>query len=76
MTRADFIPLIIAALNQLGGSARIFEVCRHVYQNNTVRITQDPRVLFTWQYDIRWAAQSLRDQNVITSTPHGFWTLV
>ena len=35
-------------------------------------------LFFTWQYDIRWAAQRLRDQRVFVpnaGAPQGFWQL-
>lgn len=74
MKRNDFLPLIIAALIANGGSLKISDVCEYVWIHNNQRIMTS-KVLYTWQYDIRWAANELRRQEVIKSDPRGYWTL-
>ena len=76
MKRDDFMPLIIEALHANHGSLKIHEVCKSVWNNNSARIIQSQQVLYTWQYDIRWAANKLRRQNKIISKPRGYWTLI
>lgn len=75
MKRDDFMPLIMAALNANGGSLKISEVCEFVWINYNARISMS-QVLYTWQYDIRWAANKLRRQNKIKSDPRGSWTII
>jgi len=74
MKRNDFMPLIMAALIANGGSLKISEVCEYVWTHNNQKIMLS-QVLYTWQYDIRWAANELRRQNFIKSEPRGYWTI-
>lgn len=52
---------VLEALRQLGGSGSIVQVCQRVWQmhENDLRASGD--LFYTWQYDIRWAAQYLRN---------------
>jgi hypothetical protein len=75
MTRNELMPMIIEALRANGGSAKIYEVCKHVWDKNNSKISAGGKMLYTWQYDIRWAANQLRRQNKIESLPRGFWSL-
>lgn len=76
MQRENLIKYILEALNELNGSARIWEICKHVWSNHLQQeLTPADKEYYTWQYDIRWAAQVLRDDNVITSEPRGYWSL-
>lgn len=47
-----------------GGSASIPEVCKHIWQNHENDLRNMGDTFFTWQYDVRWAAQQLRDDGV------------
>lgn len=62
LTREDFKPLISEALVELGGEAAIFQVSKYVWDNYHHKISKSEKLLYTWQYDIRWAAQQLRDE--------------
>jgi hypothetical protein len=65
MTREDLQPLIIAALKANGGRARVYQVCKYVWDNHEDQIRLSGKLLYTWQYDIRWAAQLLRDAGIL-----------
>lgn len=49
------------ALGALGGRAEIIAVAKHVWANHEADL-KDGDQFFTWQYDMRWAAQTLRDK--------------
>ena len=65
MTREDFKPWIMEALNAHDGKAEIFQVSRFIWDNYQHRISLDKKILYTWQYEIRWAALGLRDDGLI-----------
>ena len=61
MTRDDLMPLVIEALRANGGRARVVDVCRHIWTHHEAELKASGDLLYTWQYDVRWAAQKLRD---------------
>lgn len=65
MTRHDFKPWIMEALDSNGGRAGIFQIARFIWDNYHHKISRDKKILYTWQYEMRWAAQSLKDDGLI-----------
>jgi hypothetical protein len=58
---------VLEALSELGGSGSVVDVCEVIWRRHEphLRVTRD--LFFTWQYDVRWAAQELRDAGELTS---------
>ena len=78
ITRDDMKPWIIAALKAHGSKARVVQVCKYIWDHyeNEIRAAGD--LLYTWQYDVRWAAQNLRDEGILKSmegNKRGPWEL-
>jgi len=79
ITRDTLVDWVHEALEGLGGSAKIPEVAKYIWEHHEaeLRAAEEP-LFYTWQYDIRWAAQKLRD-NGLLSTPgsqeRGRWIL-
>lgn len=48
-----------------GGSAWPREVSKYVWDNYEKELKDAGDILYTWQYDIRWAAQQLRNEGVL-----------
>ncbi len=70
--------LIVEALNSLEGSASLIAVCRYVWTTYGAELERSGDLLFTWQYDIRWAATRLRKSGVLKQknySPRGVWEL-
>jgi hypothetical protein len=44
-----------------GGSAQPIDVAKHIRSNHEAELRISGDLFFTWQYDMRWAAQRLRD---------------
>ena len=65
LTREDLQDLVIEALKANGGKARIFEVCKYIWDNYEKELKASDKLLYTWQYDVRWAAQALRDSGAL-----------
>lgn len=69
---------ILEALRQLGGSATIVQVCQRVWQMHEGDLQEAGDLFFTWQYDIRWAAQHLRNSGrlrPVNGDRHRRWEL-
>jgi hypothetical protein len=77
-TKYDLETWIVNALRALGGEAPIARICEHVWRAHEEELRASGDLFFTWQYDIRWAAQRLRDQRVLVpdgQAPRGSWRL-
>jgi len=64
-TREDLQDWVVEALHHHGGSARVFDVCKYIWDKYESELKRSGRLLYTWQYDVRWAAQKLRDSGVM-----------
>jgi hypothetical protein len=59
--RDAFRVFVVEALRSLGGSGSVLDVTKHVWQVHEQDLRQSGDLFFTWQYDVRWAAQHLRN---------------
>ena len=77
MSRVTFENWVVDALKYYKGKATIIAVAKHIWENHSKEIeTSD--FFYTWQYDFRWAATSLRKSGIIKSaniSPKGVWEL-
>ena len=51
---------VVDALASLGGRARIVDICNWVWDHHERDFRSSGELFYTWQYDIRWAADRLR----------------
>lgn len=65
MTKDDLCELVVRALRANGGKARIVDICKYIWENHENDLHHSGDLFFTWQYDMRWAGQKLRDQGVL-----------
>lgn len=56
---------VLAALRELGGAGKIVDVCKIVWRDHGEELEASGDLFYTWQYDIRWAAQYLRDNGYL-----------
>lgn len=76
--RDDLKVWVVEALRQLGGAGSIVHVCQRVWQMHKLELRASGDLFFTWQYDIRWAAQYLRNVGVLVAVDNSRtkeWTL-
>jgi hypothetical protein len=74
----DLEEWVTEALKALGGEAFIARICEQVWRAHEQELRRSGDLFFTWQYDIRWAAQRLRDRRVLVPSgqaPRGVWRL-
>ena len=64
-TREDMKGWIITCLKSRGGSGWPREVSQYVWENYEAQLRGSGDLLYTWQYDIRWAAQKLRNEGIL-----------
>jgi hypothetical protein len=55
------MPIVVEALKANSGRARVVDVCRYIWNNYEQELKTSGDLLYTWQYDVRWAAQKLRN---------------
>jgi hypothetical protein len=60
-TKYDLQPWVEEALIALGGSGTVVEVAKEIWARHEPDLRSSGDLFYTWQYDMRWAAQVLRD---------------
>ena len=75
-SKADLPALVLEALQALGGRGTIVAVSRHIWEAHESELRDSGILFYTWQYDIRWAANYLRRTGTMRSaesSPVGLW---
>ncbi|RZS55228.1 hypothetical protein EV141_2221 [Microcella putealis] len=62
---------VLEALRALGGTGSVLEVSRHIWQTHEADLRMSGNLFYTWQYDVRWAAQKLRQEGLLASVNGG-----
>jgi hypothetical protein len=70
-TKADLVTWTLEALRSMGGAGTAVQVCREVWLRHEPELRNSGDLFYTWQYDIRWAAQKLRNEGVLAQAPKG-----
>ncbi|GAA4717312.1 hypothetical protein GCM10025782_13030 [Pedococcus ginsenosidimutans] len=76
--KRDLETWIVQALREHGGEMAVVEVARHVWSHHEDELRESGDLFYTWQYDLRWAAQNLRDDGVLAAKEghrRGGWRL-
>ena len=66
------------ALEDLGGRAHYVDIAKTIWKNHGKEIQKEGDLLFTWQYDYRWAGTYLRDKGIMLPanvSEKGIWEL-
>lgn len=74
--KEDLRNWIVQAIDAHGGRANLIEVAKHIWENHEAELKTYGDGFYTWQYDMRWAAQDLRNKGVLAnakSTQRGIW---
>lgn len=76
--RNDVQDWVVAALMSHAGKASLIDVAEYVWINYRSEIERARNLLYTWQYEVRWAASSLRKRGIMkpnSASPKGVWEL-
>ena len=68
-TKQDLVSWVVEALAELGGKGSVVQVCQVVWRRHEGDLRASGDLFYTWQYDIRWAAQKLRDTGRLRPVP-------
>ena len=56
----------VPALRNLGGSGRVVEVAKQIWKDHESDLRAADDLFYTWQYDMRWAAQELQQEGKLS----------
>ena len=76
--RRLFSEWVEEALIEYNGKASLVDVAKMIWKLHGKNIQEMGDVLFTWQYDYRWAATALREKGIMkpaNSQNSGIWEL-
>jgi hypothetical protein len=59
-SKVDLRDWVFNAVKAKGGKATIVDVAEHIWANHESDLRKSGSLFYTWQYDMRWAAQDLR----------------
>ncbi len=65
VNRDDMMVWIVDCLKSLGGKGWPKDVSKYIWENHELELRASGDLLYTWQYDVRWAAQKLRNSGVL-----------
>lgn len=68
VTKSDLKAWIIDALRALGGSGRIADICKHIWEHHQQELQRSGDLFYTWQYAMRWAGQELQKERKLSKT--------
>jgi hypothetical protein len=77
-TKSDLVDWVVGALKANGGRGTLVETARQIWGLHAGDLEASGDLLFTWQYDMRWAATELRRTGVMRAadvSPKGVWEL-
>jgi hypothetical protein len=77
--RAEAEDWIVKAILHHGGKATLLEISKYVWDNYESYLRNHGDAFYTWQYDIRWAGQKLRDKKILksaTGSIKGTWEIL
>lgn len=77
-TKGDITDWVVLALRRIGGSGTLVEVARELWGAHEPELRASGALFFTWQYDMRWSANTLRRKGIMKSakiSPPGRWEL-
>jgi len=58
---------VVEALASLGGSGSVVEVSKVIWERHDGELRDAGDLFYTWQYDVRWAAQALRNEGTLVA---------
>jgi hypothetical protein len=66
---------VAEALSSLGPST-VTEITKHIWEHHEAELRSSGDLFFTWQYDMRWAGQTLQQKGKLSkSGPGRTWVL-
>jgi hypothetical protein len=76
MKKQDLEQCVGEALEELGGNGSVVDVSKVIWRRYEPELRASGDLFYTWQYDIRWAAQKLRDRGKLRLAGKRNWEIV
>lgn len=67
------------ALSSLGGEGTIIDIAKYIWTHHERDLREKDDLFFTWQYQMRWAAQHMQKDKKLLKTKSGnkaIWKLI
>jgi hypothetical protein len=72
----DLKAWVLDALRHLGGSGRIAQIARHIWDHHEKELKGSGDLFYTWQYAMRWAGQELQKERKLSKNGKNYsWNL-
>ena len=65
-TKHDLQDWVQQALKRIGGRGTLTDVAKEIWRAHESDLRSSGDLFFTWQYDMRWAAQKLQDERKLS----------
>jgi hypothetical protein len=76
LSKESLKPPVLQALQALGGSGTVAQVAKAIWEQHEADLRASGELFYTWQYDIRWAAQPLQGERKLSKKgPNRTWIL-
>jgi hypothetical protein len=77
-SKYDLAEWLVEALKANGGKGTIVTLCKQIWKNHENELRASGDLFYTWQYDVRWAANELRRtgrMKAVEVSSRGIWEL-
>jgi ribulose kinase len=77
-TKSDLQDWVQNALSRMGGRGSLTDVAKEIWRAHESELRSSGDLFYTWQYDMRWAANRLRSRAIMQSVAvsgSGVWAL-
>ena len=65
-TRDTLVDWVYNAVEENGGRTSLVSVAKHIWDHHERELRNSGDLFYTWQYEMRWAGQRLRDAGRLT----------
>jgi hypothetical protein len=77
VTRADLMPWVVDGLKANGGRVHFIEIAKYIWINHRRAIESSGDFVYKWQYEMRWAGNTLvRQKKIKKLEKTGVWELL
>lgn len=79
MTKEMLPDLLYSVIKDMGGRGTIIDICKRFWSEYENELKKSGDMFYTWQYDIKWAATTLRKTGRMKDailSPSGVWETI
>lgn len=79
MKREDLPAALYVVMKKMGGEGTLLDICKEFWNQFESDLQNSGDLFYTWQYDIRWAATTLRKLGKMEDASNcekGVWKII